>query len=55
MSEPKAEVAAQRVMQRVKVVTVVPHFCRIVEKDITFYQDFQFLSEALIHLKLGGA
>lgn len=43
VGKPKAEVAAQRVMQRVKGVTVVPHFCRIEEKDITFYQDFQII------------
>jgi ubiquitin-activating enzyme E1 C len=40
---PKAEVAAQGVMQQVKGVTVVPHFCRIEEKDITLDQDFQIL------------
>jgi ubiquitin-activating enzyme E1 C len=38
---PKAEVAAQSVMQQVKGVTVVPYFCRIEEKDIKFDQDFQ--------------
>lgn len=30
-------------MQRVKGVTVVPHFCRIEEKDVSFYQDFQII------------
>jgi ubiquitin-activating enzyme E1 C len=38
---PKAEVAAQRVMQQVKGVTVVSHFCRTEEEDITLDQDFQ--------------
>lgn len=43
VGKPKAEVAAARVMQRVKGVTVVPHFCRIEEKDVSFYQDFQII------------
>jgi ubiquitin-activating enzyme E1 C len=43
VGKPKAEVAAERVMQRVKGVTVVPHFCRIEEKDVSFYQDFQII------------
>ena len=43
VGKPKAEVAAERVMQRVKGVTVVPHFCRIEEKDISFYQDFHII------------
>ena len=32
MGRPKAEVAAERVMQRVQGVTVTPHFGRIEEK-----------------------
>ncbi|KAG0565432.1 hypothetical protein KC19_8G190300 [Ceratodon purpureus] len=43
VGKPKAEVAAERVMQRVKGVTVVPHFCRIEEKDVSFYQDFHII------------
>ena len=34
MGKAKAEVAAERIMERVTGVTVTPHFCRIEEKSI---------------------
>jgi molybdopterin/thiamine biosynthesis adenylyltransferase len=43
VGKPKSEVAAVRVMQRVKGVTVIPHFCKIEDKDIAFYKDFQII------------
>ncbi|CAN5955837.1 unnamed protein product, partial [Sphagnum jensenii] len=43
VGKPKSEVAAARVMQRVKGVTVIPHFCKIEDKDIAFYKDFQII------------
>eukprot|EP00270_Netrium_digitus_P018010 TRINITY_DN6773_c0_g1_i1.p1 TRINITY_DN6773_c0_g1~~TRINITY_DN6773_c0_g1_i1.p1 ORF type:complete len:460 (-),score=121.14 TRINITY_DN6773_c0_g1_i1:120-1460(-) len=43
VGKPKATVAAEKVMQRVKGVNVVPHFCRIEEKDDDFFQEFQIL------------
>lgn len=30
-------------MQRVSGVTIVPHFCRIEDKDIKFYNNFQII------------
>ncbi|KAH7654828.1 NEDD8-activating enzyme E1 catalytic subunit protein [Dioscorea alata] len=43
VGKSKAEVAAKRVMQRVSGVTIVPHFCRIEDKDIEFYNNFQII------------
>jgi hypothetical protein len=43
VGKAKADVAAARVMQRVKGVTVTPHFCKIEEKDISFFKDFQII------------
>ncbi|XP_021750354.1 NEDD8-activating enzyme E1 catalytic subunit-like [Chenopodium quinoa] len=40
VGKPKAEVAAKRVMERVSGVKIVPHFCRIEDKNIDFYNDF---------------
>ncbi|KAJ6989267.1 hypothetical protein NC653_021981 [Populus alba x Populus x berolinensis] len=40
VGKPKAEVAAKRVMERVSGVNIVPHFCRIEDKEIDFYKDF---------------
>lgn len=43
VGESKANIAAERVMQRVEGVTVTPHFCRIEEKPLEFYADFQVI------------
>lgn len=43
VGKPKAEVAAKRVMERVSGVNIVPHFCRIEEKDLDFYNDFNII------------
>ncbi|OAY67764.1 NEDD8-activating enzyme E1 catalytic subunit [Ananas comosus] len=43
VGKSKAEVAAKRVMERVSGVNIVPHFCRIEEKDIEFYNDFNII------------
>ncbi|CAN1280449.1 NEDD8-activating enzyme E1 catalytic subunit [Linum perenne] len=43
VGKPKAEVAAKRVMERVSGVNIVPHFCRIEDKEIDFYSDFSII------------
>lgn len=43
VGKPKAEVAAKRVMERVSGVNIVPHFCRIEDKDLDFYSDFSII------------
>ncbi|KAL9272123.1 NEDD8-activating enzyme E1 catalytic subunit-like protein [Drosera capensis] len=43
VGKPKAEVAAKRVMERVNGVHIVPHFCRIEDKEIDFYSDFNII------------
>ena len=43
MGKPKAEVAAERVMERVAGVTVTPHFCRIEDKPLDFYEHFHVI------------
>ncbi|KAF2287894.1 hypothetical protein GH714_003111 [Hevea brasiliensis] len=43
VGKPKAEVAAKRVMERVSDVNIVPHFCRIEDKEIDFYNDFNII------------
>ena len=43
MGKPKAEVAAQRIEERVAGVTVTPHFCRIEEKPLDFYEQFHII------------
>ncbi|BDA43199.1 NEDD8-activating enzyme E1 catalytic subunit [Coccomyxa sp. Obi] len=43
VGKSKAEVAAERIMQRVEGVTVTPHFCRIEEKPMEFYEQFHIL------------
>ncbi|CAM6095047.1 unnamed protein product [Calypogeia fissa] len=43
VGQPKAKVAAERIMQRVKGVNVVPHYCRIEDKDPSFFQQFQII------------
>ncbi|GFY85065.1 E1 C-terminal related 1 [Actinidia rufa] len=43
VGKPKAEVAAKRVMERVAGVNIVPHFCRIEDKELDFYNDFSII------------
>ncbi|OIT28190.1 nedd8-activating enzyme e1 catalytic subunit [Nicotiana attenuata] len=43
VGKPKAEVAAKKVMERVNGVEIKPHFCRIEDKPISFYSDFQII------------
>ncbi|XP_065863405.1 NEDD8-activating enzyme E1 catalytic subunit isoform X1 [Euphorbia lathyris] len=43
VGKPKAEVAAKRVMERVCGVNIVPHFCRIEDKELEFYNDFSII------------
>ncbi|KAL6971526.1 NEDD8-activating enzyme E1 catalytic subunit [Sarracenia purpurea var. burkii] len=43
VGKPKAEVAAKRVMERVAGVEIVPHFCRIEDKELDFYNDFNII------------
>lgn len=43
VGKPKAEVAAERVMARVAGVTVTPHFCRIEDKPLNFYEQFHVI------------
>ncbi|KAM1380197.1 hypothetical protein ACFX2I_021958 [Malus domestica] len=47
VGKPKAEVAAKRVMERVSGVNIVPHFCRIEEKELEFYSDFSIIALGL--------
>ncbi|GLU08831.1 hypothetical protein SLE2022_257160 [Rubroshorea leprosula] len=47
VGKPKAVVAAKRVMERVSGVNIVPHFCRIEDKDIEFYNDFNIIALGL--------
>ncbi|KAI3871545.1 hypothetical protein MKW92_008667 [Papaver armeniacum] len=47
VGRPKAEVAAQRVMERVSGVNIVPHFCRIEDKEVEFYNDFNIIALGL--------
>lgn len=43
VGRPKAEVAAKRVMERVNGVDITPHFCRIEDKPLDFYSDFNII------------
>jgi hypothetical protein len=43
VGKSKAEVAAKRVMERVSGVNIVPHFCRIEDKEIEFYSQFHII------------
>ncbi|EFJ23801.1 hypothetical protein SELMODRAFT_174709 [Selaginella moellendorffii] len=43
VGKPKAQVAAEKIMQRIKGVTVTPHYGRIEDKDIEFYREFQLI------------
>ena len=40
MGKSKAEVAAKFVMKRVKGVQIIPHNCKIQDKDEEFYMQF---------------
>ncbi|PHU06736.1 NEDD8-activating enzyme E1 catalytic subunit [Capsicum chinense] len=43
VGKPKAEVAAKRVMEIVSGVDIKPHFCRLEDKPISFYNDFHIM------------
>ncbi|KAL6984185.1 NEDD8-activating enzyme E1 catalytic subunit [Sarracenia purpurea var. burkii] len=43
VGKPKAEVVAKRVMERVAGVEIVPHFYRIEDKELDFYNDFSII------------
>jgi NEDD8-activating enzyme E1 len=43
VGKSKAEIAAERVMSRVAGVNVTPHFCRIEDKPMEFYEDFHVI------------
>lgn len=43
VGKSKAEVAAERIMSRIEGVTVTPHFCRIEDKQLEFYEQFHIL------------
>lgn len=47
VGKPKAEVAAKRVMERISGVEIVPHFCRIEDKEIEFYNNFNIIALGL--------
>ncbi|CAN6811776.1 unnamed protein product [Brassica oleracea var. botrytis] len=47
VGKPKAEVAAKRVMERVSGVEIVPHFSRIEDKELDFYNDFNIIALGL--------
>ncbi|XP_042516137.1 NEDD8-activating enzyme E1 catalytic subunit [Macadamia integrifolia] len=47
VGKPKAEVAAKRVMERVSGVNIVPHFGRIQDKDLAFYNEFNIIALGL--------
>ena len=47
VGKPKAEVAAKRVMERISGANIVPHFCRIEDKDIEFYSEFNIIALGL--------
>lgn len=47
VGKPKAEVAAKRVMERVSGVEIVPHFSRIEDKEIEFYNNFNIIALGL--------
>lgn len=51
VGKPKAEVAAEKVMQRVKGVKVVPHYGRIEDKNDEFYRQFQIIALGLDSLE----
>lgn len=40
VGKSKADIAAERIMARIDGVKVTPHFCRIEEKPLEFFQDF---------------
>ncbi|KFK26161.1 hypothetical protein AALP_AA8G211100 [Arabis alpina] len=47
VGKPKAEVAAKRVMERVSGVEIVPHFSRIEDKELEFYENFSIIALGL--------
>ena len=52
VGQPKADVAAQRVMERVEGVKVTPHFGRIEDEPDDFYRDFSIIILGLDSLDL---
>jgi hypothetical protein len=54
VGKSKAEVAAERIMQRVHGVKVTPHFCRIEDKPAEWYQDFHIIVLGLDSLEVRG-
>ncbi|CAH9080601.1 unnamed protein product [Cuscuta europaea] len=54
VGKPKAEVAAKRVMERVSGVNIIPHFCRIEDKPISFYSDFHIIVLGLDSMEARG-
>ncbi|KMZ64273.1 hypothetical protein ZOSMA_379G00130 [Zostera marina] len=47
VGKPKAEIAAKRVMERISGVNIIPHFCRIEDKDLSFYSEFNLIALGL--------
>lgn len=47
VGKPKAEIAAKRVMERISSVNIIPHFCRIEDKDLSFYSEFNLIALGL--------
>ena len=43
MGKSKAEVAARHIEERVSGVSVTPHFCRIEQKPLDFYEQFHII------------
>lgn len=53
IGKSKAEVAAKRVMEWVNGVNIVPHFCRIGDKEIEFYSQFHIIVLGLDSIGMG--
>lgn len=53
IGKSKAEVAAKRVMEWVNGVNIVPHFCRIGDKEIEFYSQFHIVVLGLDSIGMG--
>ncbi|RAL38453.1 unnamed protein product [Cuscuta campestris] len=54
VGKPKAEIAAKRVMERVSGVNIIPHFCRIEDKPLSFYSDFHIIVLGLDSMEARG-
>ena len=53
VGQPKAEVAARKVMERISGLTVTPHYGRIEDKPPEFYRDFSIIVLGLDSLEVG--